>query len=84
MDADRMIIGGVQPEFVFQPGKGGPDRRPVRTGGFSSRAQVRTFTVPRKLTDFLRTPLKTPYLQRAGEPEYHLVDESFDYKRHKG
>jgi uncharacterized protein (DUF362 family) len=37
---------------------------------------------PCKLTDFQRTPLKTPYLQRAGEPEYHLVDERFDYERH--
>ncbi len=39
--------------------------------------------VPRKLTDFARTPLKTYYLQRAGEPEYHLVNEPFDYDRHK-
>ena len=39
--------------------------------------------VPRKLTDFPRTPLKTYYLQRAGEPEYHLVNEPFDYDRHK-
>jgi hypothetical protein len=35
--------------------------------------------VPRKLTDFPRTPLKTYYLQRDGEPLYHLVDEPFDY-----
>jgi len=39
--------------------------------------------VPRKLTDFPRTPLKTPYLQREGEPEYHLVNEPFDYDRYK-
>jgi hypothetical protein len=39
--------------------------------------------VPRRLTDFPRTPLKTPYLQRAVEPEYHLVNEPFDYERHK-
>jgi uncharacterized protein (DUF362 family) len=39
--------------------------------------------VPRKLTDFPRTPLKTYYLQRTGEPEYHLVNEPFDYDRHK-
>ena len=39
--------------------------------------------VSRKLTDFTRTPLKTYYLQRAGEPEYHLVNEPFDYDRHK-
>ena len=35
------------------------------------------------LTDFERTPLLTPYLRRdyAGqtEPQYHLVDEPFDY-----
>jgi uncharacterized protein (DUF362 family) len=39
--------------------------------------------VARKLTDFKRTPLKTYYLQRAGEPKYHLVNEPFDYDRHK-
>jgi uncharacterized protein (DUF362 family) len=39
--------------------------------------------VPRKLTDFERTPLKTYYLQKAGEPEYHLVNEPFDYDRYK-
>ncbi len=39
--------------------------------------------VPRKLTDFKRTPLKTYYLQRRGEPQYHMVDEPFDYDRHK-
>jgi len=39
--------------------------------------------IPRKLTDFTRTPLKTYYLQRAGEPEYHLVNEPFDYDRIK-
>lgn len=38
---------------------------------------------PRKLTDFPRTPLKTYYLQRDGEPEYHLVNEPFDYDRYK-
>jgi uncharacterized protein (DUF362 family) len=38
---------------------------------------------PRKLTDFSRTPLKTYYLQQAGEPLYHLVNEPFDYDRYK-
>ncbi|MFN0171920.1 MAG: DUF362 domain-containing protein [Bryobacteraceae bacterium] len=38
---------------------------------------------PRKLTDFQRTPLKTYYLQMAGEPEYHLVNEPFDYSKYK-
>lgn len=37
--------------------------------------------VTRKLGDFKRTPLKTYYLQKAGEPEYHLVNEPFDYSR---
>jgi uncharacterized protein (DUF362 family) len=36
---------------------------------------------PRKLTDFARTPLKTYYLQRQGEPLFHLVNEPFDYSR---
>jgi len=31
--------------------------------------------IPRKLTDFSRTPLRTYYLQKAGEPLYHLVNE---------
>jgi len=39
--------------------------------------------VPRKLTDFPRTPLKTYYLQLPGEPRYHLVNEPFDYDRYK-
>ena len=39
--------------------------------------------VARKLTDFTRTPLKTRYLRKPGEPEYHLVNERFDYDRIK-
>jgi uncharacterized protein (DUF362 family) len=39
--------------------------------------------VARKLTDFQRTPLKTYYLQKNGEPKYHLVDEPFDYDRYR-
>ncbi|MCC6861105.1 MAG: DUF362 domain-containing protein [Bryobacterales bacterium] len=39
--------------------------------------------VRRKLTDFPRTLLKTYYLQKAGEPLYHLVNEPFDYDRVK-
>ena len=39
--------------------------------------------VRRKLTDFPRTPLKTPYLPREGEASLHLLDEPFDYDRHK-
>ena len=38
---------------------------------------------PRKLTDFERTPLVTYYLKKDGEPEYHLVDEPFDYDKVK-
>ncbi len=37
--------------------------------------------VPRKLADFPRTPLDTYYLQKDGEPEYHLVNEPFDYSK---
>ncbi|MBL8232258.1 MAG: DUF362 domain-containing protein [Bryobacterales bacterium] len=39
--------------------------------------------VPRKLSDFERTPLKTYYLQRDNEPLYHLVNEPFDYDKVK-
>jgi len=39
--------------------------------------------VPRKLPDFPRTPLRTPYLMREGEPEYHLVNEPFDYDKYQ-
>ena len=39
--------------------------------------------VPRKLTDFPRTPLVTYYLPKEGEPEYHLVNEPFDYDKVK-
>jgi uncharacterized protein (DUF362 family) len=38
---------------------------------------------PRKLTDFPRTPLNTYYLRKDGEPEYHLVNERFDYDKYK-
>jgi hypothetical protein len=37
----------------------------------------------RKLTDFPRTMLKTYYLQKDGEPHYHMVNEPFDYDRIK-
>lgn len=37
--------------------------------------------VPRKLSDFERVPLETYYLRRDGEPEYHMVNEPFDYDR---
>ena len=33
----------------------------------------------RKLSDIPRTPLRTVYLPRAGEPALHLLDEPFDY-----
>ena len=39
--------------------------------------------VSRKLTDFPRTPLVTYYLPKESEPEYHLVNEPFDYDRVK-
>jgi hypothetical protein len=39
--------------------------------------------VARKLTDFPRTLLRTYYLQKNGEPQYHLVNERFDYDRIK-
>lgn len=38
---------------------------------------------PRKLDSFRRTPLKTYYLQKDGEPYFHMVNEPFDYDRHK-
>jgi uncharacterized protein (DUF362 family) len=39
--------------------------------------------IPRKLSDFERTPLKSPYLGLPGEEEYHLANEPFDYDRYK-
>jgi uncharacterized protein (DUF362 family) len=39
--------------------------------------------VPRKLSDFPRTPLKSPYLTMPGEAEYHLAGERFDYDKFK-
>lgn len=38
--------------------------------------------VPRKLTDFERTPLRTVYMRREGET-LHLADEPFDYDKYK-
>jgi uncharacterized protein (DUF362 family) len=37
--------------------------------------------VPRKLSQLKRTPLNTYYLQKDGEPKYHLVNERFDYDK---
>jgi uncharacterized protein (DUF362 family) len=31
------------------------------------------------LDNFPQTPLRTPYLQKAGEDQYHLVNEAYDY-----
>ena len=39
--------------------------------------------LPRKLTDFPRTPLRSPYLIKAGEPQFHLANERFDYDKYK-
>jgi uncharacterized protein (DUF362 family) len=39
--------------------------------------------VARRLSDFPRTPLRTPFLPRAGEPDLHLLNEPFDYDKHK-
>lgn len=39
--------------------------------------------VRRKLTDFQRTPLPSPYLTMAGEPNLHLANEPFDYDKFK-
>jgi hypothetical protein len=39
--------------------------------------------IPRKLTDFPRTPLKSPYLPKAGEPYLHLANDPFDYDKVK-
>lgn len=39
--------------------------------------------IPRKLSDFPRTALKTPYLRMPGEPDFHMLDEKFDYDRYK-
>jgi len=39
--------------------------------------------IARRLTDFTRTPLRTPYLPRDGEAALHMLDEPFDYDRHK-
>lgn len=39
--------------------------------------------VARKLSDFERTPMKTYYLQKDGEPFLHLVNDPFDYDKVK-
>ena len=36
---------------------------------------------PRKLSQLQRTPLDTYYLQKDGEPKFHLVNERFDYDK---
>jgi uncharacterized protein (DUF362 family) len=37
--------------------------------------------VQRKLSDFQRTPMKTYYLPKDGEPLYHLVNDPIDYDK---
>jgi hypothetical protein len=39
--------------------------------------------VPRKLSDFPRTPLRSVYLPRANEPRLHMLNEPFDYEKNK-
>lgn len=39
--------------------------------------------VPRKLSDFPRTPLRTVYLPGDHEPRLHLLNEPFDYEKNK-
>jgi hypothetical protein len=39
--------------------------------------------VERKLNSFPRTPLRTIYLTRQGEPELHLVNDPFDYDKNR-
>jgi hypothetical protein len=39
--------------------------------------------VPRKLTDFPRTPLRSVYLPREHEPRLHMLNEPFDYEKNK-
>ena len=39
--------------------------------------------VPRKLSQLTRTPMNTYYLQKDGEPKFHLVNERFDYDKVK-
>lgn len=38
---------------------------------------------PRKLSEFPRTMLKSPYLRMPGEPALHMVNQRFDYDRYK-
>jgi uncharacterized protein (DUF362 family) len=38
---------------------------------------------PRKLSNFPRYPLKTIYLARKGESDFHLVNDAFDYDKYK-
>jgi uncharacterized protein (DUF362 family) len=39
--------------------------------------------VERKLSSFPRTPLRTIYLTREGEPDLHLVNDPFDYDKYR-
>lgn len=39
--------------------------------------------VPRKLSDFARTPLRSVYLPHEREPCLHLINEPFDYERNR-
>ncbi len=39
--------------------------------------------VPRKLTDFQRTPIRSIFLRKENEPRLHLCNEPFDYDRYQ-
>jgi uncharacterized protein (DUF362 family) len=85
LDAIGMYLGGHEPGNVhlFRIAKERGLTDTFNPWEIPVYEWVNGAAVPRKLTDFERTPLRTYYLQKPGEPLYHLVNEPFDYDRYK-
>lgn len=85
LDAIGMYLGGHEPGNVnlFRTAKERGFMDTFNPWDIPVYEWVDGKPVESKLASFPRTPLKTYYLQMPGEPQFHLVNEPFDYDRVK-
>lgn len=85
LDAIGMYLGGHEPGNVnlFRIAKERGLMRTYNPWEIDVYEWVNGEPVKRKLSEFARTPLKTYYLQKDGEPKFHLVNEPFDYEKER-
>jgi hypothetical protein len=85
LDLIGMFLGGHEPGNVnlFRIAKERGISTTINPWEVELYEWVNGAPVRRKLSDFTRTNLNTYYLQKEGEPKYHLVNERFDYDKFK-